>query len=185
VVAPTSAVIGAAIPVLFGGLFEGLPGATQFLGFLAGLVGIWLITGSASDAGSEDRRGLRMAVIAGVGFGAYFVLMGQVEGVLAPVMVTKVVSLLLGAAVVMVKREGLPAVRGLPVAILAGVLDAGGSVFYLLAGHATRLDVAAVLSSMYPAVTVMLSAVVLKERISARQWGGVALCVVAISLIAL
>ena len=99
--APTAAVIGATVPVLFGSLFEGLPRATQLLGFLAGLLGIWLVTRSASGAGPGGRRGLRSAITAGIGFGAYFVLIGQVQpgAVFAPVIVVKIVALLLGMAV--------------------------------------------------------------------------------------
>jgi drug/metabolite transporter (DMT)-like permease len=105
--------------------------------------------------------------------------------VFAPVIVAKIVALLLGLAVLAMRREGPPSLRGIPIALLAGVLDAGGNVFYLLAQHATRLDVAAVLSSMYPAFTVILAYFVLGQRISATQWGGVTLCIVAISLIAM
>jgi drug/metabolite transporter (DMT)-like permease len=187
IVAPTAAVIGAIVPVLFGSLFEGLPRAAQLLGFLAGLLGIWLITRSASGTGLGDRQGLWSAITAGIGFGAYFILIAQVRpgAVFAPVIVVKITTLLLGLAVLAMRRERLPSLRGVPIALLAGVLDAGGSIFYLLAQHSTRLDVAAVLSSMYPAFTVILSYFVLRERISAAQWVGVALCIVAISLIAI
>lgn len=187
IVAPTSAVIGATVPLLFGSLFEGLPQATQLLGFLAGLLGIWLITRSVSRTGLGDRRGLWSAIVAGIGFGGYFVLIGQVRpgAVFAPVIVAKIAALLLGLAVLAMRREGLPSLRSGPIALLAGILDAGGNIFYLLAQHATRLDVAAVLSSMYPAFTVILAYFVLGERISAAQWAGVTLCIVAISLIAI
>jgi drug/metabolite transporter (DMT)-like permease len=187
IVAPTSAVIGATVPVLFGSLFEGLPQATQLLGFLAGLLGIWLVTRSGSKTNRGDRRGLGSAITAGIGFGGYFVLIGQVRpgAVFAPVIVAKIAALLLGLAVLAMRRERLPSLRSIPIALLAGILDAGGNIFYLLAQHATRLDVAAVLSSMYPAFTVILAYFVLGERISAAQWAGVTLCVVAISLIAI
>jgi drug/metabolite transporter (DMT)-like permease len=70
-----------------------------------------------------------------------------------------------------------------PIAIFAGFFDAGGNVFFLLAKQFTRLDVAAVLASMYPAVTVILACVILREKVSASQWRGVILCVIAIALI--
>jgi drug/metabolite transporter (DMT)-like permease len=101
------------------------------------------------------------------------------------VIVAKIVALLLGLTVVAMRREGPPSLRNIPIALLAGILDAGGNIFYLLARHSTRLDVAAVLSSMYPAFTVILAYFVLGERISAAQWGGLTLCIVAISLIAI
>lgn len=187
IVAPTAAVIGATVPVLFGSLFEGLPQVTQLLGFLAGLLGIWLITRSASRTGLGDRQGLWSAITAGISFGGYFVLIAQVRpgAVFAPVIVAKIATLLLGLAVLAMRQERLPSLRSMPIALLAGILDAGGNIFYLLAQHSTRLDVAAVLSSMYPAFTVILAYFVLGERISAAQWAGVTLCVVAISLIAI
>jgi len=187
VVAPLAAVIGATVPVLFGSLFEGLPQVTQLLGFLGGLLGIWLVTRSGSGAGREDRRGLGSAITAGIGFGGYFCLIAQVRpgAVFAPVIVAKIATLLLGLAVLAMRRERLASLRGVPIALLAGILDAGGSIFYLLAQRSLRLDVAAVLSSMYPAFTVILAYFVLGERISAAQWAGVTLCVVAIALIAI
>jgi drug/metabolite transporter (DMT)-like permease len=70
-----------------------------------------------------------------------------------------------------------------PVALLAGVLDAGGNILYMLARQFTRLDVAAVLSSLYPVATVVLARIVLKEQVSRGQWVGAGVCLAAIALI--
>jgi drug/metabolite transporter (DMT)-like permease len=69
--------------------------------------------------------------------------------------------------------------------LLAGILDVSANALYLYAKEFTRLDVAAVLTSLYPAVTVLLACMLLKEKISRMQWGGVILCVTAIGLIVL
>ena len=80
-------------------------------------------------------------------------------------------------------RIPFPAPRANPVTLLCGMLDAGGNIFYVLARQFTRLDVAAVLSSLYPASTVLLAALLLKEKISRNQLIGVVICLAAIALI--
>ncbi len=87
--------------------------------------------------------------------------------------------------IIWLSRLRLATRQGLLVGLGSGVLDAGGNTFYMLAVNVTRLDVAAVLSSMYPAGTVLLSILLLKEKVSTSQWLGVGLCIAAAALIAL
>jgi drug/metabolite transporter (DMT)-like permease len=70
-----------------------------------------------------------------------------------------------------------------PIALVAGVLDTGGNVLYMLARQYVRLDVAAVLSSLYPVSTVLLSWLISRERVSPTQWLGVVVCIASIALI--
>jgi drug/metabolite transporter (DMT)-like permease len=81
------------------------------------------------------------------------------------------------------QRVPLPSLTAHPWALVAGVLDSGGNVLYLFARELTRLDVAAVLASLYPVSTIVLARVLLKERISATQWLGALVCLVAVVLI--
>jgi len=81
-------------------------------------------------------------------------------------------------------RLHFPSPRLHPLAMLAGLLDAGGNVFYLLAARYTRMDIAAVLASMGPAVTVLLSALIMREPVSKPQRFGVILCIAATILLA-
>ena len=190
VVSPIAGVIGAALPVLVGALTEGLPGAAPMLGFASAALGIVLVTRSTSESTAvsapASRQQLWLAVFAGLCFGAFFVLIARVEAgaVLVPLLIAKVVAVLLAWGATAFTERRLPAIKGYGVAWLSGVLDAAANAVYLLARQHTRLDVAVVLASLYPAFTVLLAYVVLKERISRVQWMGVALCTAAIALIA-
>jgi drug/metabolite transporter (DMT)-like permease len=184
-VAPLAAVTAAVLPVIVGALTQGMPRPTQFGGFIAALVGIFLVARSATDE-PASREGMRLGLLAGVGFGGFLVLIARagVHAVYVPLLVARLV--MFAAAVALVLRGGapLPRLAASPIALVAGVCDAGGTVFYLLAGHYVRLDVAAVLSSLYPAATVMLSRVVVHEPVTRAQWIGAAICVAAVALIA-
>jgi drug/metabolite transporter (DMT)-like permease len=186
-VAPTTAVISAVLPVVVGALLAGLPGASQLAGFAVAVPGLWLVSAPAQDGARVSRAELLLAVAAGLGFGGFFVFIGQVERgfVYTPLVIARSLTLATGLILIVGRRLPLPALASSPIALLAGVLDAGGNIFYVLARQYTRLDVAAVLSSLYPAATVLLAWLVLHERIARRQWIGAALCMAAVGLIAL
>src|SRR5579859_56461 len=188
-VAPMTAVISAALPAVVGALLAGLPGPSQLVGFVVAVPGLWLVSGAAAGqaAPRASRPELLLAVLAGLGFGGFFVFIGQVQRgyVYTPLVIARSLTLATGLLLILGRRLPLPALGSNPVALLAGLLDAGGNIFYVLARQYTRLDVAAVLSSLYPAATVLLAWLLLKEHISRRQWFGAALCVLAVALIAL
>lgn len=185
VVAPTAAVLGAGIPIAFGAILLGLPGRARLLGFLLAMIGIWLVSRPGEDREDGYDRGLGHALVAGASFGSYFIFMSQVEQgmVFAPLTCAKLVSLAVVMVVLFFRGEGVPGLSSNRLALLAGVFDAGGNAFYMLARQYTRLDVAAVLSSMYPIITVALAALVLRQKVSLAQWCGVGFCMAAIGLI--
>jgi len=205
-VSPVAAVVGAIVPVLVGAWQEGLPEGMQLVGFGAGIAGIWLVTRAhttlpeSAEVSVEARSkgyvtGLRLAILAGLGFGGFFVFLAQVpEGhTFSGLAMTKLVEGLMAGAAILLGRgypERFPEILGRDgkefdpaSAVGAGVLDALGNVLYMLATNITRLDVAAVLVSMYPVGTVLLAAAVLKERVRKPQWLGVALCMLGVALI--
>jgi len=184
IVAPTAAVITAALPVIFNGLTAGLPHPTQLVGFVTAIAGIWLVAQSGGLSTSSS-HGLRLAVIAGIGFGGFLILIAQVgsDFVFLPLAVTRTMTLVAALGLLFVRGVAVPALTANPVALLAGVLDAGGNVLFLFARQHTRLDIAAVLSSFYPVATVVLSRVILHERVTATQWLGAGVCLAAVALI--
>jgi drug/metabolite transporter (DMT)-like permease len=185
VVAPVSAVLAAALPVVWGALSEGLPPASKLAGFALGLAGIWLVARAGTPGGG--RGGLRLALVAGCGFGAFLVLMdrGAEGGTFWPLAAARGTSLTLALLWAVARgRPAAPPRSAVPLVLLSGTLDAGGNAFFVLASQAGRLDVAAVLSSMYPASTVLLAAVLLRERLTRAQGAGIAAVLAAIVLIA-
>jgi hypothetical protein len=195
-VAPTAAVVGALLPLLVGVARAGLPGVTRLAGFACALAGIWLVAKSAPATGASYRA-LRIAVLAGLGLGGFLALIAFVpaELVFGPLIVSRFVTLL--GALVMLRlacperrrRAGAPKLPSvalpIAVALLTGLLDAGGNILYIIARQFTRLDVAAVLSSLYPMSTVLLARIFLKQHITLAQAAGVALCLLAVALIAI
>jgi len=184
-VVPTSGVIGAAIPVAFAAVVSGVLPIVRQAGLLTALVGIFLVSVSQGSGAGERSGGLRFGVLAGIGFGVFFICLGLVEPgyVFGPLAAAGAASLLAACSLLLALRAGIPSPARAPSALLAGVLDATGVVCYVLALRWIRLDVAAVLSSLYPAVTVLLFRVVAREAVSRVQWAGLAICVLAIALI--
>jgi drug/metabolite transporter (DMT)-like permease len=186
-VAPTSAVVGAALPVLAGSLLQSLPSPGDLAGILLGLTGIWLVSSLSPDKKGSTRPGVILGIVAGAGFGGFFVLIAQVDAaaLFTPLVFVKLAALAFGLVILFFQRHGFPSLRANPLALLSGILDTGGNFLFLLATRATSLAVAAVLASMYPAVTVGLSILFMHETVNRRQVAGVVLCVAAVVLISL
>ncbi len=187
VVAPVSTIVAQAVPVLFVAVSTGLPAVSQLIGFVLAIAGVWLVSQSPeTDDGRASRSsGLNMALLAGLGFGLFFIFAGFTEsahvfGALAAARVATVGGCLL---LLLARREGIGRAAIRPVALLSGTLDAIGNALYLVAKQFVRQDVAVVLSSLYPISTILLSYLIFKERIVARQWAGIAVCSVAVVLI--
>jgi drug/metabolite transporter (DMT)-like permease len=184
-VAPLAGVIAAVLPVVFSALTQGLPGRLQVAGFAFALAGIWLVAHSATTGG-KGTAGVRLGVLAGAGFGTFLILIAQVphDAVFVPLAIARAMMVVAGLGVLLVRRTPVPRVTSSGIAIVAGVLDAGGTVLYLMAQQRVRLDIAAVLSSLYPVATVLLARTILHEPISRMQWVGAAVCLMAVALIA-
>ncbi|BCZ91404.1 hypothetical protein TthAA37_05930 [Thermus thermophilus] len=179
--APVAGVVGAALPMALGALLEGWPGLFPALGMGLGLLAVWLVS---RPEGRARPGNLGLALLAGLGFGGFYAFMDRVEGLFYPAAWAKLTAFLLVLPAALRARPW-PGGREAPWVLLAGLGDAGGNLFFLLAAQAGRLDVAAVLSSFYPVFTVLLAWLVLKERLSRGRLTGVGLSLLAMALIAL
>jgi drug/metabolite transporter (DMT)-like permease len=186
-VSSVAGVIGATIPMVIGIFLQGFPSGSQILGFILALVGIWVVSRYSGNGETQSNGSLRLAILAGFGFGGFLALVAQFDGndIFSPLVVAKFSSLVLGIIILLRQKIAIPKITSSPTALVSGVLDAGGNIFYLLATQTSRLDIAAILSSLYPAVTVLLSSLILKEKVSSKQWIGVCICITAIVLITL
>lgn len=206
VVAPLSGVLAAALAVA-GALLTGeRPGVVTAVGVVIGLPAVWLIAGGGADTGAArsagpERRpaGVVEGVLAGIGFGGLFfaldragggqgfwpVAAGQSSALLILVGALLTAALLTGRQLRPARDPGSAPVSWVLVAIGSGVLAIIANVAFFLAAAQGLLTVAAVLTSLYPAGTVVLARLVLDERISGRQAIGLALAGLAVVLITL
>lgn len=183
--APVAAVITAALPVLYGVWKEGAPAAIQFAGFALALFAIWFIAMPSGELGRP--KGLGLAICAGIGFGGYLIFSRQAatEAVFWPLVSARAASVFEMLVIVTASRRSwAPSRRLLGWMIFAGVFDSLGNMFFMLAVRHGRLDVASVLSSLYPASTVILARFLLKEKISTWQTTGMIAALLAVPLIA-
>ncbi|HJS18666.1 MAG TPA: DMT family transporter [Anaerolineales bacterium] len=182
IVAPVSALFAALLPVVFAFFTEGPPPVTTLIGFILAFLSVWLI----SQTGGIDLRfsisDLRLPLISGLFFGLYFIVLHRatVNAFFWPLVSSRSAGLIaLGSFALLTRQPALPPRDLWGSVILNGILDIGGNWFYVLAARAGRLDVAAVLGSLYPASTVLLAWIFLKERISSIQIIGILLAFAA------
>jgi drug/metabolite transporter (DMT)-like permease len=130
---------------------------------------------------------LKLPLLAGIGFGSYFILMHEATSTGAmvwPMIASRIGGTILIAAYIIFSRTSWKVgdISAWKFLILNGIFDIGGNVFFILAGQAGRLDVASVLSSLFSGVTVVLAWIFLRERLSRNQWIGIVSALVAIVL---
>lgn len=197
--AALTGLVTALVPVLFSAARYGLPSPTGAAGLACGCAAIWLITHQPAAGGRVPASALLLGALAGAGFGTQLILFKLAEpaSFISIMTVARVagVAALLPAVLVARPRKGE---RGLRrgrvlrdlclrdpwlIGVAAGLLDTAGNLFYLGAARWGRLDAAAVICSLYPAGTILLAALVLRERPSLRQLGGMALALAAVGLL--
>jgi drug/metabolite transporter (DMT)-like permease len=184
-IAPVSAVLSAAIPTLVTAFAQGVPGTRQVTGFILAGIGVWLISRTEGSAGRPE--GLGVAVLAGIGFAGFYLCTSRAGSGSALWIATcsRSSSFLITGAIVLFGRHLRPIpVPVLAIAVTAGILDITGSIVFIRAARLGRLDVAVVLSSLYPAVTVLLARIFLHEHFSRTRTIGMVAALAAVPMIA-
>jgi uncharacterized membrane protein len=187
VVAPLSAITAAAIPVIAGLATGERPAALSLIGVGLAVPAIWLITGSGRALGQASRRDLAFGLGAGLAFGVQFSSLGQVPGSagLLPLAVGQLISAFcIVLAATAVSAPWIPRTRHAGLGAAAGLLAGVATICFQLAVQVGMLSIGGAVASLYPAFTVLLAAVVLRERIQGAQGIGLGVAAAAIALIA-
>lgn len=189
--APIAALLGASIPTMVDIALQGAPSRWSLLGFALAIVAIWLITRPEPQAGAESSetgapKGVAAAALAGVGFAGFYLCIHQASG--SPIWdaaISRVGSFTATAIAVVVTKATLRLDRpALALGAFAGFFDVSGTALFIFANQHGRLDEAVVITSLYPAVTVLLARLVLKEHFSRWKFIGLLAALAAVPLIA-
>ncbi len=189
VVAPITAITSAAVPALWGTLRGDALSALARIGVFVALVAIGLVSSSTDGATSRiSPRVIWESLLAGAGFGTFFIFLDATEAVNAPwpVVGARLVTVVgIAAFMIATSRQLVPTAKpAIGLIVLTGVFDTGSNVTFLYATNSGALTIVAVLSSLYPIATVLLARAVLSERMTRIQLTGFATALVATVLIA-
>ncbi|WP_432478633.1 EamA family transporter [Nocardioides sp. GXQ0305] len=191
VVAPVSGVGAALVPVAAGLAGGERPSGLVWVGIVAALPGIWLVAREPTAPGSAGApaaaSGLVDGVWAGLGFGSLFAALGQIPdsaGFFPLALNQMVAAAVVVLAAVLLRAPWVPRSRAAAAGVVTGVLGTLATGAFLLASQQGLLTVTSVLASLYPAVTVVLAATVLREHVHRPQAVGLLLCGVAVACVA-
>jgi len=182
--APVSALVGAAIPTAVGIATEGMPNSAHFAGFLLAGIGIWLISRTEDGSSAE---GIGIAALSGIGFAGFYLCMKQ-AGAGSPMWLasfSRIGAFLITSVVVLSQRRFREISKESALwGGIAGCLDVTGTACFVRASQIGRLDSAVVLTSLYPAVTVLLARWMLREHFTRWKTVGMLAALLAVPLIA-
>lgn len=188
VVAPITAVGAAVVPFAWALRQGERPGGLALLGAAVAIGAVVLVARPAPGGSTAPvpRREVAGAVVAGLGFGGVFLLLGNTDEAsgLWPVLAAKVAATVLVTTLAVARGQRPRWGHHLPLVGGGGVLDTTANAVYLLATRSSLVSIVAVVSSLYPASTLVLARVVLGERTSRLQQLGLALTLVGVVLLA-
>ncbi len=190
IVAPVSAVLGALLPVvvaIFTGHEFGIP---KWIGIISGLAAVYVLSlpGTEEDEQSKE-SGLMLAIVAGVALAFFYMLLGNEEthGSIWTLLGERCSVVLVMLAVMLIRRQFSISRKtpALSYIITAGVCDIIGNLSFLHSAAHGPLPMVALISSLYPAMTIFLGWLLLKEPLTKRLFLGISLAFICITLFAL
>lgn len=190
IVSPVSALVGAILPAAFGLALGEKPSALALAGGLVCIPAILLLAYEKGE--TRDRAKLRSSflfgIIAGIGFGGFFIAVSRSSAAsgLWPLVCSRAASLSIVAAAALIGRKGFAVAKAdKPVAAFAGAADMLANVCFLLASRSSLLFIVTLITSLYPAPTVVLARAFHGQRIAWPRAVGIALAIAGVALIGL
>jgi drug/metabolite transporter (DMT)-like permease len=188
VVSPVTAVVSAIVPLVAGVTLGNRPSVAVWTGLLLGIAAICLFGFTHDGLDAAALRALAPAVVGGLGFGFFFVLLSRTQGGagLWPLVAARGLSGIVMAVAALATSGSIaiePAARW--IALGAAVGDVTANALYLLSTRHGDLAVVGVVIALYPASTLVLARIVLHERLNRVQQGALALAAFAVVIIAL
>ena len=190
VVSPVTAAIAAAFPVVLG-FFRGEHlDLFEIAGILLALLAVVMISSTHEPSGEREikTRGVREAILSGCMLGGLYILLAKAgpHAGLYPLVAARIASIAILVAIALIGRQSLRPPRVvMPYVVVAGALDMSANALYLVATFHGYVSIAAVLTSLYPASTVILAWGVLRERLRLVQYAGMICALAGVVLIAL
>jgi drug/metabolite transporter (DMT)-like permease len=191
VVAPISATGAALVPVVVGVVTGDDPSLLAWVGIVAAFPAIYFVTQVDNDAPAEGESvqvwsGASDGVLAGLGFGALYALVGQFNGdagFLPLALLHLVAAAIIVVSAAAMRQSWIPRGPGLLPVFTFGLLGAAALVSFLFATEQGLLTIVSVIAALYPASTILMAAVVLREKIGRRQSVGLGMATIAIVLV--
>ncbi len=183
IVSPLTAVMSAGIPVVVGLVLGESLGWVAIVGIIAAAVAVILISRERGEHLRTSPLSLGLALGSGIGFGFYLTVLGLApvdSGIWTATIARAVSSVLVITAAIIALRPRWQSPFPWVIVLVAGSLDALANGIFQLAAQRGDLAIVAVIGSLYPAATLFLARVFLRERMSMVQASGVALALAAI-----
>ena len=188
IASPVAAVTGAAIPVILGLIIGERPSSLAWVGIALAVPAIAFLTAGPAGLAEKGivRRAAALGIAAGIGFGLFFFSISRTSSgsglwPLAAARLSTISLVILFA--VFTRRTIRPVREGFSIVLIAGVLDMGANIAFLLASRIGLLTITAVVTSLYPGPTVLLAVVVFRERLTVPRVLGLALALVGVACI--